>query len=193
MATTGSNLAACLAGINPAPMPVMMQIRIANPILVVEIKTGKSKTPDKIFVSRKTRINPMRPPTIHRNADSSKNSDRITVRLAPIAFFNPIWLVRSLTDTNIILATPNIPTINDNAAITQPPMFRLTNALLMAALKSLISFNVKSSSCTGVNLCTARTTPVHSSLSAVPEIISFPLIIIKGSDFFSSIIFRANL
>jgi hypothetical protein len=67
-------------------MPVMMQMRMANAILVVEIKTGKSNTPDKILVSRKTSINPMMPPTIQRNADSSKNSDCITLRFAPIAF-----------------------------------------------------------------------------------------------------------
>ncbi|OPZ16678.1 MAG: hypothetical protein BWZ05_01791 [Bacteroidetes bacterium ADurb.BinA245] len=135
----------------------------------------------------------MMPPTIQRNADSSKNSDCITLRFAPIAFFNPIWLVRSLTDTNIILATPNMPTINESAAITHPPIFRLTNALLIAALKSLMSFNVKSSSFTGVNLCTARTAPVSSSLSATLERFSLPLIIMSGSAFLSSIIVRANL
>ena len=48
---------------------------------------------------------------------------------APIAFFKPIWLVLSLTVTNIILATPKAPTIRDNPAMAHPPLLIDPNTL----------------------------------------------------------------
>ena len=120
--------------------------------LLLEINTGKFNAPDKILVRMNTRSSPIKPPMRQRKADSNKNSVRIILLLAPTAFFRPIWLVRSRTDTNIILATPNIPTKSDIPAMIHPPVFNGPKMLLTASLKSLISFNAKSSSWVGLNL-----------------------------------------
>ncbi len=84
--------------------------------------TGKPKMAFEARVSRKTMDRPSSPPMMHRKALSSRNSVSITLRLAPMAFLSPICEVRSRTVTNMILATPNIPTINESIAIDQPPL-----------------------------------------------------------------------
>ena len=46
--------------------------------------------------------------------------------MAPTAFLIPIWWVRSLIVTNIIFATPKVPTIKDKIAMAHPPIFTLS-------------------------------------------------------------------
>jgi len=46
---------------------------------------------------------------------------RGNTKINPIAFFSPIILVLSLTETNMILATPKPPTSKAKKAIKQPP------------------------------------------------------------------------
>ncbi len=121
MATTGSILAAMKAGIMPAKIPVTTQVITAPAKSFNEIKTSKSKTWVRIRVSKKTRISPIAPPNTHKKALSIKNSVRMVDRLAPMAFFSPIILVLSRTVTNMILATPNMPTIKERIVMAIPP------------------------------------------------------------------------
>ena len=87
-----------------------------------------------ITVSIKTNIKPMRPPKTHIVAASNKNSERMLLRLAPIAFFKPIIGVRSFTVTNIILAMPNAPTTRLNIPMAHPPRLILENKELTLSL-----------------------------------------------------------
>ena len=141
----------------PARMPTKKQMPIAVSISEVEIYTGKSNWPERIFVSPNTISKPIIPPIKQRNAASNKNSIRMIRLLAPIAFFNPIWLVLSFTLTNMILATPNNPTIKLMPPIIAPPILIPENAWLNASLQSFTSFKEKLSSCVG--LCWPTGTP----------------------------------
>ena len=49
IATTGSILAAIIAGIMPANIPILTQIEMANVNILPETKTGKSNTVDNNF------------------------------------------------------------------------------------------------------------------------------------------------
>src|SRR5664279_4416553 len=138
MATTGSSLEALYAGINPAAIPIIIHIDIASVRIPIEMKTGKLKILVSTRVNRYTRINPINPPIRQIIADSNKNSVRILLFFAPIAFFRPIIEVRSLTVTNIILAIPNAPTIRLKMPIAQPPRLILENNELTLSLKLLI-------------------------------------------------------
>jgi hypothetical protein len=146
MATTGSIFAAWDAGIMPARIPATIQIIIAIKIIKGERKKGKSIKELATLVRINTRSKPIIPPIMQRKADSNKNSIKMTLLLAPIAFLRPIWDVLSLTVTNIILATPNMPTINARAPIAHPPILTLTKAFSSDSLRSLISFKAKLSS-----------------------------------------------
>ena len=55
---------------------------------------------------------PMRPPRSVRVAASTRNCQRISPRVAPIAFRNPISRVRSVTDTIMMAITPIPPTMS---------------------------------------------------------------------------------
>ena len=82
--------AACRAGTKPAMIPTMIQIPMASNILKVEMKTGKFKALVSIWVRINTSASPMVPPMIHKKEDSNRNSVRIILLLAPIAFLSPI-------------------------------------------------------------------------------------------------------
>ena len=60
---------------------------------------------------------PINPPKLVSTAASVKNCPKITDFLAPIAFFRPISLVRSVTDTSMIFITPIPPTRREIPAI----------------------------------------------------------------------------
>ena len=62
-------------------------------------------------------ITPITPPRLVSTADSVKNCSRIRFFLAPMAFFRPISLVRSVTDTSMIFITPMPPTSREILAI----------------------------------------------------------------------------
>ena len=106
---------------------------------------------ESINVKMKTANKPINPPMMQRKADSIKNSASIVPRFAPIAFFKPIWLVRSLTVTNMIFATPNIPTINDRPAIAHPPILRPDVNESKALFAKARSVNEKLSSAVGLS------------------------------------------
>ena len=62
-------------------------------------------------------MTPMMPPRLVSTADSVRNCSRIRFFLAPMAFFRPISLVRSVTDTSMIFITPMPPTSREMLAI----------------------------------------------------------------------------
>ena len=81
---------------------------------------------------------------------------------APIAFFNPITGVRSLTVTNIIFAIPNIPTIKLMPPIIAPTISIVMNESEMALLKASTLFNEKLSSCNGLSFLICLIIPLSS-------------------------------
>ena len=90
IATTGSIVAACEAGMMPAIIPTARHIRKVHAILPTDIKIGKFSALVSICVSKKTKSNPINPPIMQRKADSNKNSVSMILCFAPIAFFKPI-------------------------------------------------------------------------------------------------------
>ncbi len=140
----------------PASIPVTMQILIASVKMLNEIKMGKPMAEEMNLVRMNTSNSPIIPPSIHRKADSSKNSVMILERLAPIAFFNPICAVRSLTVTNIILATPNMPTMSDRAAMAHPPKLIEPKMVSRKLLAEEISLSAKLSGWVGLSFLTER-------------------------------------
>ena len=123
MASTGFILAAILAGMIPEITPNTIHKLSAIIIILGAIVIGNGRTELNPNVNNQTKNNPTNPPTIHKKALSKRNSYNMVELFAPMAFFKPIWLVLSLTVTNIILATPNAPTNNDKPAIAHPPWF----------------------------------------------------------------------
>jgi hypothetical protein len=130
MATTGSRRDALKAGMMPARIPMMMQSEIARKRMPPEMKTGKLNTPVSMSVSKYTRIKPIKPPRIHMMADSKRNSDRILLFLAPMAFFKPMMGVLSFTVTNMILAIPNAPNTRLRTPIAHHPILMFANTEL---------------------------------------------------------------
>jgi hypothetical protein len=123
MASTGFIFAAILAGIIPEITPKTIHKLRAIKIIFGAMEIGNGSTELNAKVNNQTKNNPTNPPTIHKKALSKRNSYNMVELFAPMAFFNPIWLVLSLTVTNMILATPNAPTNRDNPAIAHPPWF----------------------------------------------------------------------
>lgn len=94
IATTGFILAAIDAGIIPERIPRTTHIEIASNIILPEIIIGKGNTTLSIAESNHTMVKPIRPPIRQRNALSSKNSNKIVLLFAPIAFLNRFdWCV----------------------------------------------------------------------------------------------------
>ena len=90
IATTGSILAAIDAGIIPEMMPKIIQILIANIMILGAIKIGNGKMELSTSDNNPTKPNPINPPIMHKKALSIKNSVRMVLLFAPRAFFNPI-------------------------------------------------------------------------------------------------------
>ena len=146
----------------------------------IEIKIGKFSTLDDMIVPMNTKNNPIAPPIKHNMMASSRNSKRILLFLAPIAFFNPITAVLSFTVTNMILAIPNNPTIRLIPPTIPPTIFNTEKNPVMALLKASTLFNEKSSSSVGLNFLICRIIPCNSSLSASVVTPSLPLVIKMG-------------
>ena len=81
------------------------------------METGDSETLDTICAKPMPPAAPNRPPRLVKTAASVRNWARIFLFRAPIAFFNPISLVLSVTDTNMMFITPMPPTNRDMLAI----------------------------------------------------------------------------
>jgi hypothetical protein len=90
MASTGFILAAMEAGIIPETTPKIIQILKARKIIPGAMVIANGSTVLRASVSIQTKNSPTKPPIIHKNALSNKNSYKMEELLAPIAFFNPI-------------------------------------------------------------------------------------------------------
>ena len=90
MASTGFILAAIEAGIIPETTPKTIQILKANAIIPGAITIENGSTELNAKVSTQTKNKPTKPPTIHKNALSNKNSYKMVLLFAPIAFLSPI-------------------------------------------------------------------------------------------------------
>ena len=155
--------------------------------------TGNFKGPDNMRVRIYTKNKPIAPPKMHSTVASIKNSKRMVLFFAPMAFFKPIMLVLSLTVTNIILAMPNKPTIKLIPPMIAPTTFTVEKKPVMALLKASTLFKEKLSSCLGASLLICRIIPFNSSINASVVTPSFPLAIKMGLAFSSSNSCRQNL
>ena len=81
------------------------------------IAVGEPVTFPTTFDSPIPVITPIIPPILVSTEASVRNCPRIVFLRAPIAFFNPISLVRSVTETNMIFMTPIPPTRREILAI----------------------------------------------------------------------------
>ena len=81
------------------------------------IAVGAPESWDTTFDNIIPTTTPMIPPILVSMAASVRNWYKITFFLAPIAFFRPISLVRSVTETSMIFITPMPPTRSEILAI----------------------------------------------------------------------------
>ena len=162
-------------------MPVRIQVTTAPRNKPQEINTSNLNTLVSIKVKPNTSNKPKIPPSTQRKALSIKNSLRMVLRLAPIAFFNPMILVRSRTVTNMIFATPKIPTMKESMVMAIPPIVIPLNMEAICVVPLLTSFNAKLSSCLGFKRRTPRITPRNSFLRSVTGTFSRPFTIINPS------------
>ena len=81
------------------------------------IAVGAPESLETTFDRTIPTITPMIPPILVSMAASVRNWKRMTFFLAPIAFFRPISLVRSVTDTSMMFITPIPPTSREILAI----------------------------------------------------------------------------
>ena len=95
MATTGSIFAAIEAGMIPDRMPNAIQIVRAITIILGAMKMGKGSTPLNTTANIHTKKRPINPPTIQRKALSIKNSVRMVLLFAPIAFLKRLRLLQT--------------------------------------------------------------------------------------------------
>src|SRR5260370_20972888 len=119
-ASTGASIAALRAGYNPATIPASERA-----IIAAAAEPGTMCGGSKNGGSGISFINDIRPcvapipmPPLNsvRNAPSRKNCISILRLLAPTAFISPISLVRSVTETSMILTMPIAP----SASVTRP-------------------------------------------------------------------------
>jgi hypothetical protein len=88
----------------------------------------------------------------------------------------------------MILATPNIPTTSDSAAIAHPPLFTPLNKSLANLLNESMSFSEKSSAWVGFSFRSDRIAPANSSFNISIGISSLPCTMILGFAHSSGII-----
>ena len=81
--------------------------------LVINVMTLPKPKPSNI---------PITPPILHRTTASNKNCSRIFCRFAPNDLRIPIYLVRSVTDTNIMFIIPIPATIKETAPNMKAPI-----------------------------------------------------------------------
>ena len=110
-------MAAFTAGSNPNTTPIIVENAIARITAGILIAIGTFDIFPITSANAIPVIVPMMPPRLVSTAASVKNCASIQFFLAPIAFFKPISLVRSVTDTSMIFITPIPPTNNEILAI----------------------------------------------------------------------------
>ena len=103
--------------------------------------------------SEMPKIIPAIPPVTVRTTASIRNCVRISLLFAPIAFSNPISLVRSVTVTSIIFIIPIPPTTSEIAAIPASSAVSKLVTLFTMERASFELLIVKSASAGSVILC----------------------------------------
>jgi hypothetical protein len=78
------------AGIIPETTPRIIQILKARKIILGAMVIANGRNELSAKVSNQTKSSPTKPPIIHKNALSNKNSYKIEELLAPMAYFSPI-------------------------------------------------------------------------------------------------------
>ena len=116
-ASTGSNFAARLAGLNPKIIPTKTEKKNEMKQLVVLTVKLNERTYSNASVIKIPNAIPAIPPITVIAADSIKNCRRIIFGLAPNAFRIPISWRRSVTVTIIMFIIPMPPTKSEMAAI----------------------------------------------------------------------------
>ena len=106
-----------IAGIKPNIIPIAIEKTTEIIVAGIFTATGIIETLDNIFETTRPEITPNIPPMLVSTAASVKNCHNMRFLFAPIAFFNPISFVLSVTDTSIMFITPIPPTIKEILAI----------------------------------------------------------------------------
>ena len=116
-ASIGFRLAAFTDGRSPKIRPISME-NTTEPIMAgMLMAVGAPDTCATTFDRMIPSTTPMIPPILVSTEASVRNCPRIIFFLAPMAFFRPISLVRSVTDTSMIFITPIPPTRREILAI----------------------------------------------------------------------------
>ena len=113
----GLRFAALTAGIMPKRMPMTMENTTATRLAGRLTDEG---VPDREEITRLNTIpaaTPSTPPMLVRVAASVRNCRRMRRFRAPMAYFSPISLVRSVTVTSMMFITPMPPTRREMLAI----------------------------------------------------------------------------
>src|SRR5438132_8689071 len=112
-ASTGSSLAALAAGAIPKTSPTVIDTIVAIAALhtgTVVLKSSRRLRSSPVPIPR---MIPRTPPIKVSVAASTRNCQRTSRRVAPIALRKPISRVRLVTDTIMIAITPIPPTRRD--------------------------------------------------------------------------------
>ena len=109
---------------------------------------------------------PISPPSPASTVDSSRNCCRIARRVAPMAFRMPISLVRSVTETSMMLATPIPPTTSEIPAIAVVNRVRKLRNWLASSSSSCCAVASKSRSDGSSMWCRADRIAFTSSSAA---------------------------
>src|SRR6266702_1282506 len=165
-ASTGSNLAALLAGYRPNPMPVRAEAARAAMTdhsgtcagIGVRLATPNATTPPASI--------PTAPPTSVRVEASTRNCHWMARRVAPSALRTPISRVRSVTEIIMIATTPTPPTINamdESTSMTRKNMpvtlFQESSSLSWVTIEKLFS-------CPGLSPRSERNVATTSSMAS---------------------------
>src|SRR5881394_4055549 len=164
-ASTGSSLAALLAGYRPNPIPVRAEAARAATTdhsgtcagIGVRLASPNATTPPASI--------PTAPPTTVRVEASTRNCHWMARRVAPSALRTPISRVRSVTEIIMIATTPTPPTINamdDSTSITRKNMpvtlFQESSSLSWVTIEKLFS-------CPGLRPRSERSVATTSSIA----------------------------
>ena len=115
----GLSAAAFMAGLKPNMTPTMIENNVEPTIDINEILVAQPAKKDNNNAMLTPTTTPISPPLNVMITDSIKNCAVMSALRAPIALRNPISLVRSVTETNIIFITPIPPTNKEIAAFCQ--------------------------------------------------------------------------
>ena len=116
-ASIGFRLAAFTDGSKPNTTPITVENSTAITIDGTLIAVGDPVTFPTTFDKPIPVTTPIIPPMLVSTEASVRNCQRIVFLRAPIAFFRPISLVRSVTETSMMFITPIPPTSREILAI----------------------------------------------------------------------------